>query len=351
MGAATVLSHKCVLPHNCSLVLPLNAVRFSHLCFWWSGSCPLPCFWGGSKVLFFLGSVCAINFRVRTFVLLSFYVLVFLVGICQCFSRIFLQFRPGNAFKKFSACQVLFFCLVLSVLRSGLTTLLLLFFSPFFSEERQLKANRPPHTPPHVLLFCLFLFLSPPRWFVRLFWPCVLFVLGFLRGAILGPVFFLDSLRTLLRPFSWTRGGRGVCSFLFVVCCFSRFAAPHVSRRPPRHSMPQGARQQVVSPAPWGSAPQVQCASRAEGLRPPPVWFIFVANSCFGSQGPKSLFVRWGDCCVAPTLSHARFFPPGLSLSLFLFLSLSLSLFLSLSLCLIGFPFAHIAMYTHKCKK
>ena len=72
--------------------------------------------------------------------------------------------------------------------------------SLFFFEEIELSANRTPHTPPHVLLF-FFLFLSPPLCLVRLFWPCVLFVLGFLRGAILGPARFLDSLGTFLRPF------------------------------------------------------------------------------------------------------------------------------------------------------
>ena len=50
---------------------------------------------------------------------------------------------------------------------------------------------------------------------------------------------------------------------------------------------------------------------------------FFVASVCFGSQGPKSLFVRWGDCCVAPGLSHARFFFPQVFLSLSLSLSLS----------------------------
>ena len=72
------------------------------------------------------------------------------------------------------------------------------------------------------------------------------------------------------------------------------------------------SRKQVVSPAPWGSAPQVPCPSRAEGLRRPPVWFLF------------GLFVRWGDCCVAPRLSHARFFPQ-VALLFLSFSALSLS--------------------------
>ena len=181
-----------------------------------------------------------------------------------------------------------------------------------------------------MLLFFLFLFLSPPRLFVRLFWPCVLFVLGFLRGAILGPRGFFGFSRDSSEAFFL--GREAVEAFaLFLVCCFSRFAAPHVSRRPPRHSMPQGARKQVVSPAPWGSAPQVQCASRAEGLRPPPVWFFFgVSSVCFGPQELKSLIVCRGDCCVAPRLSHARFFPRSFSLSLSL---AALSLSFSLSGC------------------
>ena len=179
----------------------------------------------------------------------------------------------------------------------------------FFFEETKLRANRTPHTP---RTCCCFFF---PRRFALfgcfgsasfLFW-------FFFRGAILGPVRFLVSLGTALRLFFGREAVEVFALFWSVVFPVLRL---HTSRRPPRHSMPQGVRQQVVSLAPWGSGPQVQCPSRAGGLRPPPVWFLFVASICFGSQGPKSLIVRWGNCCVAPRLSHARFFfPRSLSLS------------------------------------
>ena len=69
--------------------------------------------------------------------LLSFWALMFLIGICLWFSRIFSQLRPENVLKKFSSCQVLLFCLVLSVLGSGLaTSFVLSLFSVSFSFER-----------------------------------------------------------------------------------------------------------------------------------------------------------------------------------------------------------------------
>ena len=196
---------------------------FFFICvFLWSGSCPLPFF---GKVLFLLKVGLRDKFSGANFCFCFFCVLVFLVGICLCFSRIFLQFRPGSALK--NSLHVRSCSLSRSLcLRVWVDDVVCCFSSfSFFSEEIQLRANRTPHTPPHVLLFFLFLFLSPPRLFVRLFWPCVLFVLGFLRGAILGPVRFLDSLGTPLRFFF---GREAVEAFaLFLVCCFSRFAAPH----------------------------------------------------------------------------------------------------------------------------
>ena len=127
--------------------------------------------------------------------LLSFCVLEFLIGICLCFSRISCKFAPEES-KEILLMSGLVFCLVLSVLGFGLTTFFLFLFSLlFFFEEIKLRPNRTPHTPLHVLLF-FFFFLFCPRRFVLFtcFGRASFFVLGFLRGAILGPARFLDSL-------------------------------------------------------------------------------------------------------------------------------------------------------------
>ena len=71
----------------------------------------------------------------------------------------------------------------------------LLFLSSFKRQSSGLTGH---HTPP--ALAVVFLVFSRRFVLFRLFWPCVLFVLVFLRGAILGPVRFLDSLGTALRP-------------------------------------------------------------------------------------------------------------------------------------------------------
>ena len=144
----------------------------------------------GSELLFlfFLGSLC------------------FWCGFAYGFCVFSCNFAP-EVLSKTSLDVRSCFCLVLSVLGFGLTTFFVLFLSlfPFFFEEIELRANRTPHTPPHVLLF--FFFLSPPLCLVRLFWPCVLFVLGFSSGCHSGPralfgfsrdcseAFFLDARR------------------------------------------------------------------------------------------------------------------------------------------------------------
>ena len=66
--------------------------------------------------------------------------------------------------------------------------------------------------------------------------------------------------------------------------------------------------------------------SRAEGLRPPPVWFFFVASICFGPQGPTRLIVFAGATVASPLGSHTHGFFPRSLFSFFLFLlCLSLS--------------------------
>ena len=120
-----------------------------------------------------------------------------------------------------------------------------------FSFKRESSGLTGHHTPPHVLFVFPFLFLSPPHWFVRLFWPCVLSVLAFLRGAILGPAlfgfsrdfseaFFLDARRQrrLLASFLW--------SFVFPVLWCLRLHTFLVGLAPGHRK----AGLRVVSPAP-----------------------------------------------------------------------------------------------------
>ena len=144
-----------------------------------------------------------------------FWVLMFLIGICLWFSVFFSQLRPGSVFfysLLVRSCFFVSFSLCLKVWVDDVVCVVSL-SSLFLSRQSSGLAGH--HTPPCAC--CCRFFLSPPLCLVRLFWPCVLFVLGFLRGAILGPARFLDSLRTLLRPFSWTLGGKGVCSFFWCV--------------------------------------------------------------------------------------------------------------------------------------
>ena len=139
----------------------------------------------------------------------------------------FLAISPRKCFKKILLTSGLVFFLSRSLcLRLWVDDVVcFVSFSSLFVQETKLRSNRTPHPPALAVVFLVFF----PRRFVllRLFWPCVLFVLVFLRGAILGPVRFLDSLGTPLRPFSWTLGGKGVCSFFgllfFPFCGFTRF--------------------------------------------------------------------------------------------------------------------------------
>ena len=109
-GGATVLSDKCLSmtggPYchaNAWWSSPLTKGKmlpvFFHLCFLWSGSCPLLLF---GKVLFFLGSVCAINYRERTFVFALFLgPCAFGVDLPMVFAY-FLAISPRKCLKKFS---------------------------------------------------------------------------------------------------------------------------------------------------------------------------------------------------------------------------------------------------------
>ena len=144
----------------------------------------------------------------------------------------------------------------------------------------------------------------------------------FLRGAILGPMRFLDSLGTALRPFF---GREAVEAFVPFCLLFFPFCGSHVSSGPCTWS-------QEGRPA--GGLARSPCPSEGKGSNAllgrrdsDPLLFVLfcVASVCFGSQGPKSLIVRWGASFGAPEALTRTFFPQVLlSLSLFLFLFLSL---------------------------
>ena len=90
------------------------------------------------------------------------------------------------------------------------------FFFFFFFLKRQSSGLTGHHTPPHLLLF--FLFFFPPLCFVSPVLAVRPFLfLAFLRGAILGPVRFLDSLGTALRPFFGREAVEAFVPFLSVV--------------------------------------------------------------------------------------------------------------------------------------
>ena len=101
-------------------------------------------------------------------------------------------------------------------------------------QERKLRSNRTPHSPParfvwYFLLFC------PRRVCLFACSGCASLMFWRFLGVLFGPGRFLDSLGTSLRPFSWTRGGKGVLLLSFLWFLFSRsvvFAATHISRLP-----------------------------------------------------------------------------------------------------------------------
>ena len=170
----------------------------------------LAIFWQSSLLL---RAGFAINFRERTFVF------AFFLGPYVFGRDLPVGFR---VFSRMSGLVFLSRSLCLRVWVDDVVCFASLF--SLFSFERYRSGLTGHHTHPRTC--CCFSFFCP-RCFGCLFWPCVLFVLVFLRGAILGPVRFLDSLGTALRPFSWTRGGRGVCFFFcllfFPLCGFTRF--------------------------------------------------------------------------------------------------------------------------------
>ena len=135
----------------------------------------------------------------------SFLVLMFLIGICLWFSRIFSQLRPRKCFRKILFMSGLVLCLVLSVLGSGLTTSFVLFlFSLFFYFERRRSGLTGHHTPPPRVV----VFLSSVP--AALSWLPVLAVRHFCSGVSLGchsgPRAFFGFSRDCSEACFWTRG-------------------------------------------------------------------------------------------------------------------------------------------------
>ena len=182
------------------------------------------------------------------------------------------------------------------------------FFS--FSFKRQSSGLTGHHTPPPALAV---VFLFFPRRFVlfRLFWPCVLFVLVFLRGAILGPRAVFGFSRDCSEALSL--GREAVEAFVrFLVRCFSRFAASRVSRGRCTYL-------QVGGPA--GGLARSPCLSEGKGSNAllgrrgsDPLLFGFFLLLVFalGHRDPRA-YLFAGAIVVSPLGSHTHgfFFPPG----------------------------------------
>ena len=151
---------------------------------------------------------------------------------------------------------------------SPLFFLFVSFFFFFFQRDRSGSHRAHPHT--HFVFFVLFLFVSPPHSVCSPVLAVRPFFLVFWRGAILGPGRFWDSPGTPLRPFSRTRGGKGV-SLLLVLCfVFPRFVlfcgrTLFLEGRAGAYTEPCPGRSE---PAPRESDPEWS-ASRAEGWSPP----------------------------------------------------------------------------------
>ena len=128
----------------------------------------------------------------------------------------FFAISPRKCFGKILLMSGLPFCLVLSVLGSGLaTSFVLSLFSVSFSLRDTDQANRTPH-PPRTCC-CFSFLLSPPLCLVRLFWPCVLFVSGVSSGCHSGPRAVFGFSRDCSEAFFLDARRIGVCSFLSVV--------------------------------------------------------------------------------------------------------------------------------------
>ena len=223
------------------------------------------------SVLLFLGSLFEKIFGSELLFLGGCVGLVFFGAVLPMFLLYFLLFRSRNCLEKILLMSGLVFlgCLLSALLVVSPTSSLFSFlFSSFFKRDRSGSNRAHPHT--HLVFFSFFLSVSPPHSVCSPVLAVRPFFLAFCRGAILGPGRFLDSLGTSLRPFSRTRGGKGV-SLLLVLCfVFPRFVlfcgrTLFLEGRAGAYTEPCPGRSE---PAPRESDPQGS-ASRAEGWSPP----------------------------------------------------------------------------------
>ena len=188
---------------------------FFILCFLCLVRCLLSFFYRSS----FLRVVVWKNFRERTFV----FVRRCLFGVFWCcFAYVFaslLVFCSRHCLKKILLLSgLVFFGCCLSSFGCFADVAALFSFFFFLRETAQVVTG---HTPTRTLCsFSFFLSVSPAAFVCSPVLAVRPFLLVFCRGAILGPGRFLDSLGTSLRPFSWTRGGKGVSLLLVLVLFF-----------------------------------------------------------------------------------------------------------------------------------
>ena len=143
---------------------------------------------------------------------------------------------------------------------------MLFLFLLFFVQETKLRSNRTPHPPP--ALAVVFLVFSPPLCFVSPVLAVRPFCSGVSSGCHSGPRAVFGFSRDCSEALFL--GREAVEAFVrFLVCCFSRFAASHVSRGPCTYL-------QVGGPA--GGLARSPCLSEGKG-----------SNALLGRRGSDPL--------------------------------------------------------------
>ena len=126
----------------------------------------------------------------------------------------YLLFRSRNCLEKILLMSGLVF---FGCLRSSFGFFaVVVFFSSFFLRETAQVVTG--HTPTRTCFVCPCSFYCPAAFACSPFLAVRPASWCFPWGAILGPTRFWDSPGTPLRPFLWTRGGKGVLVASF--CCF-----------------------------------------------------------------------------------------------------------------------------------
>ena len=329
-----------VLSHSVWSVFPLleggNAVRFFHFVFF--------CGWFGVfcrffTVLLFLGSLSEKIYRERTFVFgCRCWSCVFWCCFAYVFALLFGFSLPKMARKN---------SLDVRSGVSGVFSLFLWFFRRrraflFFLFKRESSGSNRAHPHTHLGCFFLFLFLSRRICLFTLFGRASCFLV-FSWGAILGPTRFWDSPGTLLRPFFWTRGGKGVlvvsfCCFFFPFCCVLRLFSHQLEGADPSS---YEAYPRVVEPAPRPSEGPGSAVVRARLDTGFLGTFSDSLCSAEGHRDPRDHFWREG-ARIAPSgpFFTRTFFSPG---SLFFFFCVCVCVCFSLSLSICSRAWRHEA--------